>query len=84
MGKKVSLAEKKKKLEVEDIKKKEKYRVEIVCDEEDNISVVGAIENFNLFMKIITGAINAVNNHDIFVFQSAFYSAFTSKKLLVT
>ncbi len=65
MSKKKTLAEKKEDLKSKQIKSKEKFKIEISVDDQDNISVNGPIGNFNLFMKIMSGAIDVVNNHNM-------------------
>ena len=65
MSKKSNLAEKKEVLKAKQIKAKEKFKIEISVDDQDNISVNGPIGNFNLFMKIMSGAIDVVNNHNM-------------------
>ncbi|KKM18002.1 hypothetical protein LCGC14_1670100 [marine sediment metagenome] len=65
MAKKKTLAEKKEDLKSKQIKAKEKFKIEISVDDQDNISVNGPIGNFNLFMKIMSGAIDVVNNHNM-------------------
>ena len=65
MKKAKTLAEKKEDLKSKQIKAKTKFKIEITVDDQDNISVHGPINNFNLFMKIISGAINVANDYNM-------------------